>query len=69
MSNYYLALVRIKVKGVLQVVNRKYIKALGLSMSIDSSLGNIACDWPHDLCIGNYCTVQDEIRFDSKNSL
>ena len=67
MSNHYLALIRIKVKGMLLALNRKYIKALGLNIGIGGSLGNIICDWPHNLNIGNYCTIQDEIRFDFKN--
>ena len=67
MFNSYLALIRIKARGMSSAVYRAYIKALGLNLGIGGSLGNINCDWPHKLNIGDYCTIQDGIRFDFKN--
>ena len=67
MNKPYIALIRCKFKNVISTCRRQYLKYLGLKIGTGGTIGEIICEWPHNVIIGSDCTIQDRVRFDVKN--
>ncbi|MES2775216.1 MAG: acyltransferase [Bacteroidota bacterium] len=59
----YLAILRVKVNGVLNRLRKEYFRLLGLNIKEGGTFGKITCVWPQQVTIGSNCTLQDRIDF------
>lgn len=67
MNQLRIAIFRVKFKGLIQSLRTFYLRLLGLKIKEGTSVGNIICDWPSKVFIGEDCVLRDKIVFWFRN--